>query len=112
MKGMRWIVTILILALVLTACGGQMPAGTVVLPLDEMPGGFEGPNVEDNTGTSVMIQFTSGVPTVCNVAFGTDPYLWCSCHNAHDGRRNPGSCRYPDRPNAEHHLPLPSYSDR
>ena len=73
MKGIRWIVTILILALVLTACGGQVPAGTVILPLDETPGGFEGPKVEDNTGTSVVIQFTSGVPTMCNVAFGTDP---------------------------------------
>lgn len=72
MKGMRRIVTILILALVLTACGGQVPPGTVILPLDETPGGFEGPKVEDNTGTSVVIQFTSGVPTMCNVAFGTD----------------------------------------
>jgi hypothetical protein len=71
-KGIHLIVMILILAPVLTACGGQMPAGAVILPLDEMPGGFEGPSVEDNTGTSVAIQFTSGVPTMCNVAYGTD----------------------------------------
>jgi hypothetical protein len=71
-KGIRWIVMILIPALVLTACGGQMPAGAVILPLDEMPGGFEGPSVEDDTGTSVAIQFKSGVPTMCNVAYGTD----------------------------------------
>jgi hypothetical protein len=70
MKRTYWI--ILFVVLTLTACGGQTPAGAAILPLEELPGGLEGPNVLDDTGTSVVIQFTSGVPTVCNVAYGTD----------------------------------------
>jgi hypothetical protein len=70
MKRMYWIV--LFVALALTACGGQTPTGTAILPLEELPGGFEGPNVLEDTGTSGVIQFTSGVPTMCNVAYGTD----------------------------------------
>jgi len=42
------------------------------LPLEELPGGFEGPSLLEDTGTSVVIQFTTGVPTVCSVAYGTD----------------------------------------
>lgn len=42
------------------------------LPLEDIPGDFEGPKVEGNIGTSVVIQFTTGVPTMCNVAYGTD----------------------------------------
>lgn len=72
MKCIPWMVPILSLALMLTACGNQAPAGARILPLEEMPGGFEGPNVLENEGTSVVIEFESGVPTVCNVAYGTD----------------------------------------
>jgi len=43
-----------------------------ILSLEEMPGGIEGPTVGEDTGTSVVIQFTTGVPTMCNVAYGTD----------------------------------------
>jgi hypothetical protein len=56
----------------LVACGSQAPTGTSVLTLEELPGTFDGPHILDNTGTSVVIQFTSGVPTMCNVAFGID----------------------------------------
>jgi hypothetical protein len=47
-------------------------SGGAILSLEEMPGGIDGPSVGDNIGTSVVIQFTTGVPTVCNVAYGTD----------------------------------------
>ena len=64
--------TTLALLLVLVACGGQTATSGGILPLEEMPGGFEGPNVLDITASSAVIQFTSGVPVICNVAFGTD----------------------------------------
>ena len=77
-KRTYWVV--LVLPLVLAACGAQTPTRTVFpstgsgrrLPLEELPGALEGPNVLEDTGTSVVIQFTSGMPTVCNVAYGTD----------------------------------------
>ena len=56
--------------ILLVACGDQAPAATSVLTLEEMPGTFDGSHILDNVGTSVAIQFTSGVPTMCNVAFG------------------------------------------
>ena len=70
MKRTYWVV--LVLSLVLAACGAQAPTRTAILPLEELPGGLEGPNVLEDTGTSVVIQFTSGVPTMCNVAYGDD----------------------------------------
>ena len=70
MKRMYWVV--LVLSLVLTACGAQTPTRTAILPLEKLGGGLEGPNVLEDTGTSVVIQFTSGVPTMCNVAYGAD----------------------------------------
>jgi hypothetical protein len=73
MKRRSWMIpALLALSLVLTACGGQTPGGTAILPLEEIPGGFEGPSVTDDTGTSVVVRFTSGVPTACNVTYGTD----------------------------------------
>jgi len=56
----------------LVACGGQTPTVSSIMTPQEMPGGFDGPHILDNAATSVVIQFTSGVPTMCNVAFGTD----------------------------------------
>jgi hypothetical protein len=47
MKRMYWIAWFV--ALTLTACGGQMSDGTAILPLEEMDGGVEGPNVLENT---------------------------------------------------------------
>ena len=70
MKRTFWI--IVVLSLILAACGGQVSGGTAILPLDEMTGGVEGPNVLENTGTSVVIQFTTGLPAMCNVAYGAD----------------------------------------
>lgn len=40
--------------------------------LDDIPGGFEGPVVQDIGAHSARIIFKSGTPVVCNVAFGTD----------------------------------------
>jgi hypothetical protein len=64
---------VLLSLLMLVACGGQPADSSAILQLEKLPGGIEGPNVLDNRGTSAVIQFTSGVPTMCNVAFGTDP---------------------------------------
>lgn len=69
-KGKDWIV--LMLALILVACGDQVADPAAILSLQEMPGGYDVPSVIDNTGTSVVIQFTTGVPTMCSVAYGTD----------------------------------------
>lgn len=62
----------MVLSLALAACGTQTSTGAAILPPEEMPNGFEGPKVTDDTGTSVAVQFTTGVPTMCNVAYGTD----------------------------------------
>ncbi|MGD1996862.1 MAG: discoidin domain-containing protein [Anaerolineae bacterium] len=70
MKPDRWFA--LCLALTLTACGPSVSPGTAILSLEELPDGFEGPDVVDNIGTSVTIEFAGGVPTVCNVAYGMD----------------------------------------
>ena len=56
----------------LVACAAPAESTSAVLPLAEMPGGVEGPTVVDNLGASVVVEFTSGVPTMCNVAYGTD----------------------------------------
>jgi hypothetical protein len=69
---LRIAATLLTLSLALAACGGQTPGGTGILPLEEIPGGFDGPSVTDDAGTSVVVRFTSGVPTACSVTYGTD----------------------------------------
>jgi hypothetical protein len=66
---MIWIPVILSLAS--AACDSQTGENEV-LPLEDIPGGFKGPEVTDNTGTSVVVRFVSGVPTACNVTYGTD----------------------------------------
>lgn len=43
-----------------------------VKTLNEIPKGVDGPHVRDIGSNSVRIVFTSGVPVVCNVAFGKD----------------------------------------
>ncbi len=70
MKRIFWM--IMALFLVLAACGGQPSSETAILSLDEIQGGFDGPRVEDDTGVSVTVRFTTGVPTVCNVVYGAD----------------------------------------
>ncbi len=40
-------------------------------PFAEIPGGFDGPHVRDIGPHSAKIVFTSSVPIVCNVAYGT-----------------------------------------
>jgi hypothetical protein len=65
-----WI--LLCVILMLSACRERVPAQPSILSLEEIPGGFEGPSITDDTGTSVIVHFTSGVPTACNVTYGTD----------------------------------------
>ena len=62
---------VMILLLILTACSGDKSEVGMISSLAAMPNGIEGPTVTADTGTSVEILFTTGVPTMCNVAYGT-----------------------------------------
>jgi hypothetical protein len=54
------------LTLLLAACSSQ----TGGLTLENIPGGFSGPTVLSTSSDSATISFDSGVPTVCNAAYG------------------------------------------
>lgn len=54
-------------AFLAAACSTQASG----LTLDDIPGGFSGPTVLSTTSGSATISFDSGVPTVCNAAYGT-----------------------------------------
>jgi len=43
-----------------------------ILPLDSLPGGLDGPTVQNIGARSATIEFTATIPIVCNVAYGTD----------------------------------------
>lgn len=62
---------LLAFALVLAACAAPAPGAGLLSPSD-MPGGVQGPSVVGTTGTTATIEFTTGVPTFCNVAYGVD----------------------------------------
>jgi hypothetical protein len=62
--------TALVLVLLLTACTQEMPEATL-LTLESLPN-REGPRVEQITGNSAVVLFSSDTPTVCNVTYGTD----------------------------------------
>lgn len=55
-----------LLTLMLAACSNQ--AGG--LTLEDIPGGFSGPTVLSTSSDSATIRFDSGIPTVCNAAYG------------------------------------------
>lgn len=55
--------TVLLLGL-LAACSREG------LSLEDIPGGFSGPTILSTTSDSATISFDSGVPTVCNAAYG------------------------------------------
>jgi hypothetical protein len=61
---------LLVLAMVAVSCGTGEQLG--IRPLDDLPGGFDGPHVRNVGPHSASIVFTSQVPIVCNVAYGTD----------------------------------------
>ena len=46
------------------------PSNTPLLGLEDIPDGFDGPKVIAVAEESVTISFDTGVPTVCNAAFG------------------------------------------
>jgi hypothetical protein len=54
------------LLVLLSACSTQSGG----LTLEDIPNGFTGPNVLVTTSDSATIRFDSGVPTVCNAAYG------------------------------------------
>jgi len=60
--------SVLILAVMLSACGSSQSEG--LLALEDIPNGFEGPEVLTVGADSASIRFDTGVPTVCNSPFG------------------------------------------
>jgi len=46
------------------------PANTPLLELEDIPDGFDGPTLIAVAEESATISFDTGVPTVCNAAFG------------------------------------------
>jgi len=61
---------LLVSSLTVTSCTGDNEAR--IKTLTEIPGGFDGPHVQDIGPHSARIVFTTGKPVVCNVAYGTD----------------------------------------
>ena len=75
--GAAWLTGVLGLALV--ACSGAPAIGSdvgqplsdgVLLTIDDIPLGYTGPIVHDVGATSAWVRFDTGIPTVCNVAYG------------------------------------------
>jgi hypothetical protein len=60
--------SVLILAVMLSACGSSQSEG--LLALEDIPNGFDGPEVLTVGADSASIRFDTGVPTVCNSPFG------------------------------------------
>jgi hypothetical protein len=64
---------LMVLALILISFLSCSAASEVVIqPLGNIPGGVDGPRVQNIQAHSADIVFTSEVPIVCNVAYGTD----------------------------------------
>jgi len=59
---------VLILVALLSACGSTQSAG--LLAIEDIPNGFDGPEILTVGADSVSIRFDTGVPTVCNSPFG------------------------------------------
>lgn len=59
---------LVISTLLLSACGSTQSEG--LLGLEDIPNGFDGPEVLFVTADSATIRFDTGVPTVCNSPFG------------------------------------------
>lgn len=66
-----WLLMFLgILLLPLLSCSTRNEGA--IQPLGNIPGGFEGPQVQNIKANSADIIFKSKIPIVCNVAYGTD----------------------------------------
>ncbi|MFC2045784.1 discoidin domain-containing protein [Chloroflexota bacterium] len=66
-----WLLMLLgIMLLPILSCTTRSEA--VIHPLDNLPGGFDGPHVQNIKAHSADIVFESMVPIVCNIAYGTD----------------------------------------
>ncbi len=64
----RWMgLAIVISGALFAACS---PANTPLLELEDIPDGFDGPTLIAVAEESATISFDTGVPTVCNAAFG------------------------------------------
>ncbi len=64
----RWTgLAIVIGGALIAACS---PANAPLLELEDIPGGFDGPTLIAVAEKSATISFDTGVPTVCNAAFG------------------------------------------
>ncbi|MBI4330976.1 MAG: discoidin domain-containing protein [Chloroflexi bacterium] len=63
-------ILLILLAITLSSCATSNK--DTIQSLSNLSQGVDGPHVRDIGATSVSIVFTSGVPVVCNVAYGTD----------------------------------------
>jgi hypothetical protein len=61
---------LLITTLALASAGCSVSDTATVRTLDDLPGGFEGPDVVDVGPHSARVLFRSGEPIVCNIAYG------------------------------------------
>ena len=66
---LSWLILVFLLGTLLSCTTDSQDK---VHSLDDIPGGFDGPHVRDIGPHSAKIVFTSRVPIVCNVAYGTD----------------------------------------
>jgi len=66
MNTLRMMIGYALLLGLVSACSTQSGG----LTLEDIPGGFIGPNILVTTSESATIRFDSGVPTVCNAAYG------------------------------------------
>lgn len=66
---LSWLISVLLLGTLLSC---TTVSQDTIHSLDDIPGGFDGPHVRDIGPHSAKIVFTSSVPIVCNVAYGTD----------------------------------------
>lgn len=77
MKRLPWLLIVIIL---LVACRPAINQ-TDSSPLNELPGGSQGPYTSDITNESVLIKFNTSEPTVCNVTYGLDAQYGSTASN-------------------------------
>jgi hypothetical protein len=77
MKHLMFILTtllnlVLALSVPLNGVGAEGPLSGGALPLDQIPGGFQGPTVRESSGTTIVIRFKSPVVLSGRLAYGAD----------------------------------------
>jgi len=63
---------VLVLSVPLNEVGAEGPSSGGALPLDQIPGGFQGPTIKESSGTTLVIRFKSHVALSGRLAYGAD----------------------------------------